>query len=786
MADAVVSVFLEKLLSALADQSSPVSDFTNQFELLRDELQYMLSFLSDAEKLKRRAGDATLRTTMANLRELIYQAEDILADCATTSRPRIISTLPLMDLQFRYKTGKRLMKLNERISDIKQRLLSYVGVIFAGQNSPGSFRHGGGGVGRFNSLYDHDQVVVGLEEDAEKIKEWLFSGNDPNGLLAIGVVGMGGLGKTTIARTVFDDRRVEDYYERRIWVSVSQPLNEERVMRMMDDVWSEDNSWWRRISSALPKGNGSSVMITTRIENVARNMGVAEGRIHRPSLLSEGNSWLLLRLIALAAENGECGDVELEKVGMEIVHKCKGFPLAIKAVGGILFYKTSSFFEWRRIADHFHEELAKNGDTVKASLQLSYDELPSHLKACLLCFSLYPEDCIINKKQLVHWWIGEGFIPMRNGELTIEEGEDCFSGLMNRCLVEAVERSYNGRVGTCKMHDMVRELVIRLAEENAFTSFSSGGVSSRRLGLITSDINFLDCIRNSKLRALVSTTDIGEVNEIVSAKARSYQKLRYLRALDLSKSIFHEDSWQSTFEWIGSLKHLNYLSFNSVHPLAHLPRSVENLKNLRILDASYCLNLEMLPSCITYLEKLMVLDVSNCGSLRYLPKGLGVLSNLQALTGFRPSKLNESRGCRISELRKLTRLRTLGLRLIEEKLNKLSPPQKLQELCLEFFPSNTSPAWLNPSSLPLLQYLSISSGNLAKMNECFWGDGRKSWKVEGLMLNSLLDLAMEWEDVQLAMPCLRSMNISWCPRLENFPVEEVGFRGGMWKKEQRR
>ncbi|KAK9117883.1 hypothetical protein Scep_015976 [Stephania cephalantha] len=666
---------------------------------------------------------------------------------------------------------------------------------------------------------------------------------------------MGGLGKTTIARTVFEDRRVEDYYDRRIWVSVSKPLNEERVMRIMlrslgdassadnvlellnkikhylvglrylivmDDVWSEDNSWWRRIYSALPKGNGSSVMITTRIENVARNMGVAEGRIHRPSLLSEDNSWLLLRLIAFAAagENGECRDVELEKVGMEIVRKCKGFPLAIKAVGGILFYKSLSFFEWRRIADNFREELAKNGDTVKASLQLSYDELPSHLKACLLCFSLYPEDCIINMKQLVHWWIGEGFIPMRNGELTIEASEDCFSELINRCLVEVVERNYNGRVGTCKMHDMVRDLVISLAEENAFTSSSNGGVSSRRVGL-TSDISFLYHTRNSKLRALVSTADIGEVNEIVSVEAnKSFRKLRYLRALDLSKSIFHVDNWQSGFEWVGSLKHLNYLSFNNLHPLAQLPRSVENLKNLRILDASYCLNLKILPSCITSLEKLMVLDVSNCGSLKYLPKGLIKLSNLQALMGFRPSKLNESGGCRITELKKLTRLRTLGLRLIEgeeigddevdalldlhelqfltiscfgshgdnllEKLNKLSPPQKLRELCLEFFPSNTSPAWLNPSSLSLLQYLSISSGNLAKMNECFWGDGRKSWKVEGLMLSSLLDLVMEWEDVQLAMPGLRTMNISWCPRLENFPVEEVGFRGGSWKKEQRR
>jgi hypothetical protein len=102
-----------------------------------------------------------------------------------------------------------------------------------------------------------------------------------------------------------------------------------------------------------------------------------------------------------------------------------------------------------------------------ASIQLSYDELPPHLKSCFLCFSVYPEDCVISKEQLVHWWIGECFVPLRSGRLITEAGEDCFSGLTNRCLIEVVDKTYNGTIYTCTIHDMVRDLVLKIAEDES-------------------------------------------------------------------------------------------------------------------------------------------------------------------------------------------------------------------------------------------------------------------------------------------------------------------------------
>ncbi|XP_011028433.1 PREDICTED: disease resistance RPP13-like protein 4 [Populus euphratica] len=647
---------------------------------------------------------------------------------------------------------------------------------------------------------------------------------------------------------VFNDREIEDRFERRMWISVSQSFDEEQIMRsmlrtlgdasvgddrgellrkinqyllgkryliVMDDVWSLAGNWWSRISEGLPKGNGSSVIITTRFVEVLRKMEVSEARMHQPNILNDNNSWLLFRKIAFAASGGECTKPELEKIGKEIVQKCNGLPLAIKAIGGMLLYK-SHYHEWRRIADNFRDELGENDDTVMPSLQLSYDELPPYLKSCFLSFSLYPEDCVVTKEQLVHWWIGEGFVPLRSGRPSTEAGEDCFSGLTNRCLVEVVEKTYNGTILTCKIHDMVRELVIKMAENNAF--FKDNGRGCHHFGIDTK-MDPKQLVANHKFRALLSTTKTGEVNKISSSIANKFSECKYLRVLDLHKSIF-EMSLTSLLSDIGFLQHLAYLSLSNTHPLTQLPPSLENLKNLEILNLSFSQNLKVLPPYLTKFKKLRVLDVSHCGSLEYLPKGLGRLSNLEVLLGFRPARASQLEGCRIAELRNLSRLRKLGLHLVwddeigdsevsalvnlqqiqfltvscfhshgsglVDKLDKLYPPPELHELCLQFYPGKPSPAWLNPISLHMLRYLWISSGNLARMHEAFFGENNSAWKIEGLVLESLSDLEMEWEMVQQVMPSLKIVNASWCPNLVSFPIEDVGFRGGVWTKGEHR
>jgi len=852
MVDAVVSVFLEKLLNALSEESRVLSEFRDQFERLQSELLLMQSFLKDVDRLKRK--NNTLRRITINLRELIFEAEDILADCQLHSRDNeLFSTGWLMciyptKVPAQYQTGKRLKEIIEKITNIKQDIATYFGVSFS--NQPHHVYGCNDLSQRWSSpVYDHTQVV-GLEGDTRKVKDWLFEAD--GGILAIGVVGMGGLGKTTIALKVYNDREVEGRFERRMWVSVSQTFSEEQILRsmlrnlgdasigddrgellrkinqyligkkyliVMDDVWGEDFAWWERIVEGLPKGNGSVVIITSRFKKVVQKMGVRENRIHWPKFLSKDDSWLLFRKIAFAASEGECKYPELENIGKEIVEKCKGLPLAIKVVGGMMLCKPSRYHEWKRILDHFRDELAENDDSERglmASLQLSYDELPPHRKSCFLCFSVYPEDCVISKEQLVHWWIGECFVPLRSGRLITEAGEDCFSGLTNRCLIEVVDKTYNGTIYTCTIHDMVRDLVLKIAEDDEF--FKQDGTSCRHLG-ITSNLDSKHLIGNRKLRALLSTTKTAEVNKIASSTAKALSKPHYLRVLDVSKSIFGT-SLSGILNQIGSLQHLTYLNLSNTHPLVQFPPSLEKLGNLQILDVSYCQNLKMLPSYIVTFKKLKVLDVSHCGSLECFPKGLGRLSNLEVLLGFRPARSSQPEGCRIGELRNLAKLRMLSIQITRDdelghtevnalvnlqelqylslscfdsdgsdlitKVDKLFPPPQLHELCLEFYPGKISPMWLSPMSLPVLRFLSISSGNIAEFHEGFWGDDDTVWKIEALMLESLSDLGVEWSKMQQVMPSLRIVNASWSPELESFPIDDSGFRGDVWKKGEHR
>ncbi|KAJ6353241.1 hypothetical protein OIU76_002286 [Salix suchowensis] len=325
-----------------------------------------------------------------------------------------------------------------------------------------------------------------------------------------------------------------------------------------------------------------------------------------------------------------------------------------------------------------------------------------------------------------------------------------------------------------------------MAENNAF--FEVTGRGCRHFGIDTK-MDRKQLAANHKLRALMSTTKTGEVNKISSSIANRFSECKYLRVLDLCKSIF-EMPLTSLLSHIGFLQHLTYLSLSNTHPLIQLPPALESLINLTILNLSYSQNLK------------------------------GRLSNLEVLLGFRPARASQLKGCRIAELRNLSQLRKLGLHLVwddeigdsevsalvnlqqlqfltiscfdshgsdlVDKLDKLYPPPGLLELCLQFYPGKLSPAWLNPISLHMLRFLWISSGNLAVMHESFFGENNSAWNIEGLMFESLSDLEMEWQTVQQVMPSLKTVHASWCPNLESFPIEDVGFRGGVWTKGEHR
>ncbi|KAK6944209.1 hypothetical protein RJ641_025311 [Dillenia turbinata] len=308
---------------------------------------------------------------------------------------------------------------------------------------------------------------------------------------------------------------------------------------------------------------------------------------------------------------------------------------------------------------------------------------------------------------------------------------------------------------------------VSIAKDDAFAG-SDTKHGSLRLAL-KNDMNRKHFIGNQKLRALLSTTKGGEINKIHPSIGKFFSNCTYMRAFDISKTVFYLPV-KGLLNQISSLQHSTYINLSNTNPLIQVPPSLEKLKDLQIL-------------------------------------------------GFRPARTGQAQGCRIAELRRLTQLTKLELQLTcgeqildEEvnvlvylqnlqiltvncfdnrgtdlvmKLEKLLPPKQLHQLCLRYYPGEISPTWLNPVSLPMLRYLTISSGNLTKMHRSFWSGNGTVWKIEGLLLESLSYLDEKWVVVQQAMPSLKTACVRWCPELESSPVD-AGFKGGVWKKEEHR
>ncbi|KAJ0081127.1 hypothetical protein Patl1_09738 [Pistacia atlantica] len=438
------------------------------------------------------------------------------------------------------------------------------------------------------------------------------------------------------------------------------------------------------------------------------------------------------------------------------------------------------------------------------SLQLSYDELPTHLKQCLLCFSVYPEDIEIQAEQLVHWWAGEGLIQGNDTWTATELGYEYLSELASRCLIDVEKlRDYDGRVYSCKMHDLIRDMTIKISKDEGFCNFDEKGKqkptdSDRWLGFMSDmDPNLLK--ETSNLRALLMMSN----NRI--SFGRDLKLPKSLRVLDLSNNKLDVNQVEDLWNWICSLKRLACLNLSGA-TLKEVPRFIRKLRNLQILIMRNCSNLSELHPSITNLKKLIVLDVGS-SKLQYIPNGLGKLIHLQELSGFRVFEKANKLSCRFLELQNLKQLRVLrmninaGTKISEDERNVLSelenlkvlaidaencteesvskmldlisPPPKLEELYLKRYSHEILPKWINPDQLSSLQYLCLEDGNVVRLlkNPTHESEDRSgsTWALTGLHLSVMKSLDLDWQNVERDMPLLRYAFVSQCYNLKNLP-----------------
>ncbi|XP_073359219.1 disease resistance protein RPM1-like [Aegilops tauschii subsp. strangulata] len=481
-----------------------------------------------------------------------------------------------------------------------------------------------------------EEDLVGVDKNREKLEQWW--GGDDQKCSVIALLGMGGLGKTALAANVY--KREREKFQCYAWVSISQTYSREDVLRNMikelfkdnasalcstlsmdimsleetlkkyleqrkyliilDDVW--DPEAFHDLSRMLTHNDkGSRVILTTREASIAAL--ASQGHSLTLKALPEDKAWDLFCKKAFPRDtNHEC-PTDLKPSSKEIVSKCKGLPLAVVSVGSLLSAREKAVEEWRRINDQLSWEIINNSslDHIRNVLHLSFIYLPTYLKSCFLYCSLFPEDYLFKRKQLVRLFIAEGFIKER-GESTLEEvAEGYLKELVDRNMLQLVERNSFGRVKKFRMHDLVRELAVDLCKKNCFgASYEDqcGGsleMDGRRLVLhkVKKDIQQ----PFSNMHQLRTVITLGDSKSSCTLLPLLCTESRYLTVLELSGLPLEKIP-----DAIGDLFNLRHLGLRG-SKVKMLPKTIENLSNLLTLDL-YESDIHKLPSGIVKLKKL--------------------------------------------------------------------------------------------------------------------------------------------------------------------------------------
>ncbi|XP_043714924.1 putative disease resistance protein RGA1 [Telopea speciosissima] len=505
--------------------------------------------------------------------------------------------------------------------------------------------------------------VFGREEDMEKIVGWLLSdktqcpSENDNNFSVLPIVGMGGVGKTTLAQLVYNDVKVKKHFHLKAWVCVSEDfdvvrltkeilesvtgssppnsldllqvklqeaLREKRFLLVLDDVWNENYERWDAFSTTFAFGTpGIKILVTTRNKGVA-SIVCTVPNVHSLKVLSDEACFALVRRHAFMEENTSDANQKMELFGQEIVKKCKGLPLAVKTLAGLLRDKRESS-QWKAILENEIWDLRES--EILPSLMLSYHHLPPLLKRCFAYCALFPKDYVFNKMELIVFWMAEGIIQPKERIRLEDVGGDYFDELFLRSFFELSNRPHS-LVGRLMCVDLSKEFRTRSFVESSKNT-GSGFVMHDLIHDLAQFVSSGIYCRNEydkPSQVLTTTRHLAYIMDNYNAEVTEFKAMKSLRTFLTLNDI------------VGSPKHIfPTMQFQFLRVLrfrncgnCELPDSVGKLKHLRYLDLSFS-DIVRLPNSIGTLYNLQSLALSGCGRLKQLPEDMGNLVNLRYL-----------------------------------------------------------------------------------------------------------------------------------------------------------